>query len=109
MLMQENNIPDFIYFLVAVLLILLGVGMFFMTIHKTSKAIKTGYFSKNSNQNNYDETVQRDKAFNSNLPGVIFGSAGLSLVIGNSVPFMGCLRTSSSYFLRTQFHSLLFE
>ncbi|MEI3613190.1 hypothetical protein [Pseudogracilibacillus sp. SO30301A] len=88
MLMQENNIPDFIYFLVAVSLILLGVGMFFMIVHKTSKAIKTGYFSRHSNQSNYDETVQKDKAFISNLPGLIFGGAGLLLIIGTSIPYL---------------------
>lgn len=88
MFMQENDMPNFIFFLIATLLVLLGIGMFLMIVKKTTAAIKTGYFSRDLNRINYDETVQKDKAFISNLPGLIFGGAGLLLIIGSSIPYL---------------------
>lgn len=54
MLMQANNTNDFIYIVLAVLLILLGVGLFTIIFRQTTVAITNGYFSRVSTKNDYD-------------------------------------------------------
>lgn len=87
MLIQENDVPDLVYFITVILLVLLGTGMFLMIVYRTISAIKTGYFSSVSEGNDYEETVQRDKEFTGKMPGLIFGGAGLLLIIGTSIPY----------------------
>lgn len=87
-LVRENNTPDYIYFIVAILLILFGLGMFYMSLHLTFTSISNGYFARESIENNYNSAVKKEKNFKSKLPGLVFGGAGLLLVFGSSPPFV---------------------
>ncbi len=105
-LIQENNIPDFIYFLLGLLLGLLGLGLYYIIVRKTTEAISNGYFSGPSIAN-HDGAVKKDKEINSKLPGLIFGGTGLLLILGSSPPFVDTV-DGESVFLAILFISVYF-
>lgn len=106
-LMQANDTNDLIYIGVALLLSLMGIGLFAVIFYKTTDAIANGYFSRCSTKNDYDEAVKKDKGFNSNLPTLIFGGTGFLLIFGSSLPFVGTVE-GEKVFLAILFISVYF-